>query len=211
MKHTKRALQAAAPVVVSDIPQLPPMEQWFKVTAGIDLQAAINEHKVLYFPSGNYRAPAPLQLKADTVLIGLHVTRTTLSPIVSPKGGATHVSGMGFAALAGVPNILWQSGEKSMLDDFAFTGGGGGRGGRGAPGAPGAPAAPGGAGRAPAGETPSQLVVSEGGGGIIRNVRLEGGSPPVGLRVENTSTRGQIYQFSNEHHNRIEEIGRAHV
>ena len=97
-RHTKRALQAAAPVVPTDILPLPPMEQWFTVTNGTDLQAAINEHRVLYFPMGNYRANAPLMLKSDTVLIGLHCTRTTISSIVSPKGGSNLVSGLGFSA-----------------------------------------------------------------------------------------------------------------
>ena len=193
-RHTERALPAAAPVVLSDIPPLPPMDEWFTVTNGIDLQTAINEHRVLYFPMGNYRASAPLLLKSDTVLIGLHCTRTTVSAIVSPTGGSNLVSGLGFSAIAGNPNILWQSGEKSVMDDIAFGGGGGGRGfGRGG-GAPGEPA--------------SYLVVTNGGGGIIRNVWIEGGGVSTGLRVEDTSTPGKIYQLSNEHHNRVEVVFR---
>ena len=73
------------------------------MTNGADLQAAINEHRVLYFPMGTYRANAPLMLKPDTVLIGLHCTRTTVSAIVSPKGGSNIVSGLGFSAVAGNP------------------------------------------------------------------------------------------------------------
>ncbi len=131
MRHKEHALQAAVPVVPSDIPALPPMSEWFTVAPDTDLQAAINAHRVLYFPSGTYRANAPLMLKADTVLIGLHCSRTTVSAIVSPKDGAPMVSGLGFSAPAGQPNILWQSGEKSVLDDIAFGGGGGGGGGAG--------------------------------------------------------------------------------
>ena len=106
------------------------MDQWFTVQSDTDLPAAINEHRVLYFPMGNYRATAPLVLKPDTVLIGLHCTRTTISSIVTPKDGTNLVSGLGFSPLAGSPNILWMSGEKSVMDDIAFTGGGfgGGRG-----------------------------------------------------------------------------------
>jgi sugar lactone lactonase YvrE len=194
-RHTRHALQAAAPVVPTDIPALPPMDQWFTVTNGMDLQAAINEHRVLYFPMGTYRATAPLILKSDTVLIGLHCARTTVSAIVSPQGGSPFISGLGFSAIAGSPNILWQSGEKSVMDDIAFGGGGGfgrGGGGRGAGG----------------GEPASYLVVTNGGGGIIRNVWVEGGGAPVGLRVEGTSTPGKIYQLSNEHHGRVEVIFR---
>src|SRR5947199_6866381 len=83
-RHKEHALEAAAPVVPCDIPALPPMSEWFNVRAlgqNPDMQAAINEHRVLYFPMGTYRAAAPLMLKDDTVLIGLHCTRTTVSAI----------------------------------------------------------------------------------------------------------------------------------
>src|SRR5262249_16702018 len=96
-RHKEHALQAAAPAGASDIPALPPMSEWFNIrTLGQnpDLQTAINEHRVLYFPMGTYRVAAPLTLKPDTVLIGLHCTRTTLSAIVSPKGGSPVVSGL---------------------------------------------------------------------------------------------------------------------
>jgi hypothetical protein len=193
-RHTKRALLAAAPMVPTEILPLPPMDQWFRVTNGMDLQAAINEHRVLYFPMGNYRTNTPLMLKSDTVLIGLHCTRTTISPIISPNGGTNLVSGLGFSAIAGNPNTLWQSGEKSVLDDIAFSGAGFGRGG---------------GGRGAGGGEPSPyLLVTNGGGGIIRNVWVEGGGVPTGLRVEGTSTPGRIYQLSNEHHGRVEVIFR---
>ena len=58
MRHKEHVLQAAAPAVASDIPAIPPMSEWFTVTAETDLQAAVNEHKVLYFPMGTYRAAA---------------------------------------------------------------------------------------------------------------------------------------------------------
>ena len=196
-RHTERALSAVASVVPSDIPPLPPMDQWFRVTNGVDLQAAINEHRVLYFPMGTYRASAPLLLKSDTVLIGLHCTRTTVSAIVSPKDGSPYVTGLSFSGGGGNPNILWQSGEKSVMDDIAFGGGGGGGGfGRG-----------GGGGAAGSGPAP-YLLVNNNGGGIIRNVWVEGGNLPTGLRVEDTSTPGKIYQLSNEHHGRVEVVFR---
>jgi sugar lactone lactonase YvrE len=170
------------------------MDQWFTVRSGTDVQAAINEHRVLYFPMGTYRANSPLLLKADTVLIGLHCSRTTVSAIVSPKGGSNLVSGLGFSGGGQSPNILWMSGEKSVMDDIAFGGGGFGRGG-------------GGAGAA-GGQPPPYLLVTNGGGGVIRNVWVEGGGLPTGLRVEDTSTPGRIYQLSNEHHNRVEVVFR---
>jgi len=193
-RHKEHALTAEAPAVASDIPPLPPMSEWFTVAPNSDVQAAINEHKVLYFPMGQYRATAPLQLKSDTVLIGLHCTRTTVGAIVSPKEGATVVSGLGFSSLPGQPNILWQSGEKSVLEDIAFGGGGGGgaRGGRGGAGGGGPPQ--------------PYIVVTNGGGGVIRDMWVEGGASPSGLRAENTSTPMKIYQLSNEHHNPVEVV-----
>ena len=101
-RHKEHALTAEAPVVPSDIPALPPMSEWFTVAPGSDVQAAINEHKVLYFPMGQYRATAPLQLKADTVLIGLHCTRTTVGAIVSPKGRSDGCERAGVQSAAGV-------------------------------------------------------------------------------------------------------------
>ena len=193
-RHTQRALRSSAPVVPSDIPLLPPMDQWFTVHSGTDVQAAIKEHRVLYFPMGYYRTNAPLLLNPDTVLIGLHCTRTTVSAIVSPKGGSNLVSGLGFSSVGQSPNILWMSGEESVMDDIAFGGGGGfGRGG-------------GGRGAGGGGQPPTYLLVTNGGGGVIRNVWVEGGGLPTGVRVEDTSTPGRIYQLSNEHHNRVEVV-----
>ncbi len=211
-RHTKRALRAAAPVVPSDIPPLPPMEQWVNVRTltanGGDLQAAVDTNRVLYFPMGNYRVTAPLVLKPGTVLIGLHCTRTTISfagnapdggitgVIVTPKGGTNIVSGVGVSAGSSqAAGILWMAGEKSLLDDIAFGRGGGFR--RGGSGS-------GGAG----GEVAPDLLVNNGGGGVIRNVWVASTSSGCGLRAENTSTPMRIYQISNEHHNRIEVIFR---
>lgn len=195
-RHKEHALGGAAPIVPCDIPALPPMSEWFNVRSfgqNPDLQTAINEHRVLYFPMGTYRAAAPLILKDDTVLIGLHCTRTTVSAIASPKGGSPLVSGLGFSSTAGSPNILWNSGERSVMDDIAFGGGGFGGGGFGR-----------GAARGAGGEAQPYLLVSNGGGGIIRNVWLQGGAPPTGLRGEDTSTPAKFYQLSNEHHSRVE-------
>jgi hypothetical protein len=109
------------------------------------------------------------------------------------------------------------AGPNSMLDDVSFVGGGGGFGrGRGA--APGAntnaPAAPGrrgggfgggfGGGPGSNERQAGDLIVKDGGGGIIRGCWPHDTGSQVGLRVENTATRGRIYQISTEHHMRIE-------
>ena len=119
MHHSERAGDAKA--VPSDIPALPPMQQWANVhTLGVKgdgsddtaaIQAAINAHRVLYFPSGTYRISNTLQLKPDSVLIGFNPVTTVFVatdedknftgqgdpvPMVeSAKGGAAIMTGLG--------------------------------------------------------------------------------------------------------------------
>lgn len=119
-RHKEHALQAAAPAVPSDVPALPPMEQWFTVRSGTDLQTAVNEHRVLYFPMGSYRSTGPVTLKPDSVLIGLHCTRTNIGSIVAPPGSSPFLTGVQCSS------IHWSAGPKSGLDDVSFGGGGGG-------------------------------------------------------------------------------------
>jgi hypothetical protein len=238
-RHKLTPLEQSAPVVASDIPPLPPMDQWVNVnTLGVlgdgsddtkALQAAVDSQRVLYFPTGNYRITAPLRLRPDSILIGFHSATTLVScvgqpdgpagVIIGPKGGSPIVSGLG--VVPGNPRIagvLWMSGSKSFLDDVSFgarTGGGvGGRGrGRGGVGAGTAPttapspepALP--PGMAPTAATPSvapDLLVTDGGGGVFRDLWVRVTSSGVGLRAENTSTPTRIYQLSNEHHLRVE-------
>jgi len=229
-RHKETSLQQAAPVVASDIPPLPSMDQWVNVrTLGVGadgsddgpaLQAAVDQHRVLYFPTGNYRLSAPLMLRPDSVLIGFHSGNTILTfggaseqttgVIVGPKDGSPMVSGLGVSP--GNPRaagILWMSGSKSCLDDVSFgsRGGPGGRG-RGAPALQTATAAPAiDPAVAPTAATPTvapDLLVTDGGGGVFRNMWARAPASGVGLRAENTSTPARIYQLSNEHHSRVE-------
>jgi hypothetical protein len=104
------------------MPPLPPAEEWVNVhslgVAGdaktddtVAIQKAIDQHRVLYFPSGLYIVSDTLTLKPDTVLIGLHPTLTQFdlpdgtpafqgvgSPravISAPPGGSNILSGLG--------------------------------------------------------------------------------------------------------------------
>jgi hypothetical protein len=244
LRHHERRLSKPAPAVASDIPPLPPMEKWVNVRSlGIGtngssddtaaLQAAIDQHPMLFFPSGTYRVSAPLKLKCDTALIGLNPGTTTISlapgseafagdgepigVINAPSGGSNIISSLSVGSggrNSRAASVLWMAGPTSMLDDVSFVGGGFGGGfgrGRGAGGgtngANGAPAL------APRGGGPGQdfnnthaadLLVRDGGGGIIRGCWPHDAGARVGLRVENTATRGRIYQISVEHHMRIE-------
>jgi sugar lactone lactonase YvrE len=227
-RHKVTPLQQAAPAVASDIPPLPPMSEWVNVkTLGVRgdgsddtaaLQEAVDKQRVLYLPMGNYRLAAPLRLRADSVLIGFHSASTVLSMagqveapagvIVGPKGGSPILSGLGVAP--GNPRaagILWMSGSKSFMDDVSFgsRAGGGGRGRGGPPVPASAPAAPPGVAPTAALQAVApDLLVTDGGGGIFRDMWLRATSSGVGLRAENTSTPARIYQLSNEHHMRVE-------
>ena len=243
LRHHEHSLKQAAPAVRSDIPLLPPMEKWVNVrTLGVGsnapaddtaaLQAAIDLHPVLFFPSGTYRVSAPLKLKPDTVLIGLNPGTTTISlaagsgafvgegdpigVINAPQGGSNIISSISVgtgARNSRAAGVLWMAGPNSMLDDVSFVGGGGGFGGgpgrgrgAGTNAAPAAtpPARGGGPGQGFNSNHAADLLVRDNGGGIIRGCWPHDTGARVGLRVENTTTRGRIYQISVEHHMRIE-------
>jgi hypothetical protein len=231
-RHKETSLQQAAPLVAGDIPPLPPMDQWVNVrTLGVRadgsddgpaLQAAVDQHRVLYFPIGNYRLSAPLMLRPDSVLIGFHSGNTILTfngasevatgVIVGPKNGSPMVSGLGVSpGNQRAAGVLWMSGSKSCLDDVSFgsrAGGGFGGRGRGAPAPQATSAAPATdsavAPTAVAAAVAPDLLVTDGGGGIFRNIWARVTASGVGLRAENTSTPTRIYQLSNEHHLRVE-------
>src|SRR4029450_2504484 len=80
------SLPAAGAGVIRD---LPPTDQWVNVRRlGVKgggksddtaaLKAAIEAHRVLYFPSGFYQVTDTLTLKSNTVLIGLHQSTTQI-------------------------------------------------------------------------------------------------------------------------------------
>jgi len=212
MRHQERKLSEPAPVIASDIPALPPMNEWVNVhTLEVTgdgrtddtqaLRAAIDKHRVLYFPIGTYRVTGSLELKPDTVLIGLNPGNTSISlvneapefqgegePIgvlVAPKGGKNIVSSIGFSSGSSNPRaagVLWMAGRGSILDDVSLPGS-----------------------RANKNDSQgSDLIIKDGGGGIFRGNWLRGTISNAGLRIENTSTSGKIYQMSVEHHMRVE-------
>jgi hypothetical protein len=145
--HRERTGPAKA--AATDIPSLPPMQQWVNVhTLGVKgdgsddtaaLQAAIDSHRVLYLPSGAYRISDSLQLKPDSVLIGFNPVTTTITvtddqsnftgegdavPLVqSAKGGAAIMSGIGITtspAAHRAAGLVWRAGATSFVDDVNF-------------------------------------------------------------------------------------------
>jgi sugar lactone lactonase YvrE len=215
MRRRLRKLSQPAPDVAGDIPALPPVSSWVNVrTLDVKgdgktddttaLRAAIEKHRALFFPSGTYRVTGSLELKPDTVLIGLNPGNTSiaLAPeaqgfagegkpvgvLTAPKGGKNIVVSMGVTTGASNPRaagVVWMAGSGSMLDDVSF---------------------PGGSGRG-ANTSDTQgpdLLITDGGGGIFRGNWPHGTISSAGLVVENTSAPGKVYQMSVEHHMRVE-------
>jgi sugar lactone lactonase YvrE len=217
MRRQLRKLSQPAPAVISDIPTLPPVSSWVNVrTADVKgdgktddtaaLRAAIEKHRALFFPSGTYRVTGSLELKPDTVLIGLNPGNTSiaLAPeaqgfagagtsvgvLVAPKGGRNIVVSIGISPGTSNPRaagVVWMAGNESMLDDVSFPGGSGGARG--------------------ANTSDSQgpdLLIKDGGSGIFRGNWPHGTISSAGLVIENTSAPGKVYQMSIEHHMRVE-------
>jgi len=229
MRYEAEPLNTMPEPMHAAIPALPKTNEWVNVhdlgvtgdgatddTASI--KKAIAARRVLYFPSGHYVVRDTIQLKNDTVLIGLHPTMTqfdlldgtpgyegvgTPKPVLStPPGGVNIVSGLGIFAGGTNPRavaLLWKAGEDSLVDDVRFLGGHG-------------------SGTNPYnnnrtadpdalkrwdGQYPS-LWVADGGGGTFADIWTPNTFAQAGFVVSNTKTPGHVYELSNEHHVRDE-------
>ncbi|WP_409929041.1 glycosyl hydrolase family 28-related protein [Sphingomonas sp. BAUL-RG-20F-R05-02] len=213
---------------------LPPVAQWSDVRMlgakgdgqtddTAPLQRAIDTHRVLYFPAGFYMVRGTLNLRADTVLLGLHPAITqlvipdndpghagvgTVAPILSaPSGGRNIVSGLGLFTGRVNPRasaILWKAGADSLIDDVKIMGGGG---------TPTADGKPLNALSAHSGDPVADnridaqypsIWVADGGGGTFAAIWSPDTFAQAGFYVSNTKTPSHVYELSNEHHVRNE-------
>jgi hypothetical protein len=230
--------------VKSDIRDLPPVSAWVNMrTLGAvgdgttddtaALRKAIAEHQTIYLPAGQYRVTDTIQLKPDTILIGLHpsITRIFLAdgtpafegvgapkPLIeAPNGGHNIITGIGLYTNGSNPRAValkWMAGEDSMVDDVRFHGGHGTV-------IPGAPPAQNqklwqqiynnthtgdsDINRRWDGQYPS-LWVTDGGGGTFVDIWTPSTFAQAGIYISNTSTNGRIYEMSSEHHVRNEAV-----
>jgi hypothetical protein len=213
---------------------LPPSNTWVNVhTLGIKgdnstddtvaIQKAIDEHTVLYFPSGRYLLRDTLTLRPDTILVGLHPSTTQFDlpddtpsfqgpggpkPLLrAPSGGAAIVVGLGIytgGLNSRATGLLWSSGKDSLVDDVRFLGGHGTN-------------APDGSRMNPYNNThtadpdthrpwdsqyPSLWV--DAGGGTFADIWTPDTFAQAGILISNTSTPGFVYELSSEHHVRAE-------
>jgi hypothetical protein len=226
---------SAAPAADPVVRELPPTSEWTNVRAlGVRgdaeaddtaaLQAAIDQHRVLYFPSGFYMVSDTLRLRPDTVLIGLHPSTTQIrlaeesegyqgvgapkALIASAKGGDAIVSGIGIST-GGVNRrataLLWKAGADSLVDDVKILGGHG-------------TFQPDGTRFNPydayhAGDQDPRkrwdvqypsFWVTDGGGGTFINLWAANTYAQAGFYISDTETPGRLLQLSAEHHGRLE-------
>jgi sugar lactone lactonase YvrE len=117
---------------------------------------------------------------------GFEGKEEAIGVLVTPKGGKNIVSSIGVLPGASNPRaagVVWMAGSGSMLDDVSFPGGGGPK---------------------FSNTQGPDLWIKDGGGGIFRGNWPHGTIANTGLRIENTSTPGKVYQISVEHHMRVE-------
>jgi sugar lactone lactonase YvrE len=190
------------------------------------LRKAVAEHRTIYLPQGHYRVTDTILLRPDTILIGLNPITTQLvltdatpgygaggrlpfagapKPLLeTPQGGSNVVSGIGLDTGGNNPKAvaaLWKSGKESLMEDVKFIGGHGSN-------VPiynvdhtGDPD--------PSRRWDSQypsLWVTDGGGGTFKNIWTASTFAQAGMHVTDTSTEGQVYEMSSEHHVRNEVV-----
>src|SRR3569833_2981998 len=214
---------------------LPPVAQWSNAhDLGVvgdgqtddttALQRAIETHRIVYLPLGVYRVTNTIQLRPDSVIIGLQPSLTQIvlpdgtpayQGVGAPKalmrsadGGDALVFGIGLGTGGINPRataLLWSAGENSLVDDVKFEGGHGTE-------LPNrtrfnpynenhsADADP---ARRWDGQYPS-LWITHGGGGTFNGIWSPDTYASAGLYISDTSTPGHMYEMSIERHIRNE-------
>ncbi len=225
--------------IASDLVGLPPCDTWVNIRDlgakgdgqtddTVAIQNGIANHRAIYFPSGFYVVRDTLELKPDTVLIGLHPGATQIilpdgtaafagagrpkALLEAPKGGNNVVVGIGLYTSGDNPRAvaaLWKAGADSMMNDVRFLGG------HGTP-------LPNGSRENPYNvnhsgdpnpnrhwnsEYPS-LWITDGGGGTFLDIWTPSTFAQAGMEISDTRTPGHAYQISIEHHVRNEIIVR---
>jgi hypothetical protein len=229
LEESDSALPDVPLPVPSDIPPLPPVETWASIKSfgatgdgkTDDLpafQAAIAKAKVIFLPAGRYRVSDSIRLKPDTILVGLSPITTQIAiddnapgfagdgdykgVVESSTGGVNILQGIGVDSGANNPRavgVKWMAGEHSMVNDVKFLGGHGSlhppynrdHTGDSNPARHWDSSGPG-------------LLVTQNGGGTFADIWTASTFDRCGVRIENTTTSGRIYELSSEHHVRNE-------
>lgn len=188
------------------------------------IQEAVDTYNTIYLPQGTYRVSETIKLKKDTVLIGLHPFSTQLvlkdnteafsgfgppKPLVeAPKGGTNILYGIGLdtgGRNTRAVGCKWMAGRDSYMNDVKFVGGHGAmsKDGRHVP----LYNVNRTADYNPDLRWDSQywsLWITNGGGGVFKDIWTASPYASAGMYVSNTDTPGVIYAMSVEHHVRNE-------
>ncbi len=166
---------------------------------------AIAEHQAIYLPQGQYLISAGLELKQDTAFFGLHCSKTRLilkdhcpaydddkapaAMVKIPKGGLNHISGICFngGRNKGVIQVEWLGAPSSIMEDCLFDFGGHGGTGKG-------------------NDRYYGVYIHDGGAGVFKNIWMPDVWTRDGFHISNTSSPGQIWMISVEHHLDIEVV-----
>ena len=221
--------------VPSDVPAPPAQATWVNVQSlGVKgdgevddtaaLQRAINAHRTLYFPEGAYRVTDTIQLRPDTVLIGLHPSATRIvlpdgtpafagignpkSLIEAPRDGTDIVMGLGLYTSGANPRAVaakWMAGPNSLMNDVRFLGGHGTfkLNGLSEDIYNNTHTADPNPDRHWDSQYPS-LWITNGGGGTFMDIWTPSTFAQAGMLISDTTTEGRVYQMSSEHHVRNE-------
>jgi sugar lactone lactonase YvrE len=234
-RYDANALKSLPAPLPNAIRGLPPAGTWVNLRSlgilgdGVTdetaaIRKAIAEHPVLYIPSGHYVVSDTLELRPDSVLIGLHPDQTQfdipdstpafqgpgapLPLLQAPRGGDNIVVGIGLytnGINSRAVGALWMAGKDSLMDDVRFLGGHGTNGLDGrrvSPYSPNLFTDPDARRRWDA-QYPS-LWITHGGGGTFANIWTPSTFAQSGLYISDTSTPGRVYELSSEHHVRTE-------
>ncbi len=139
-------------ILESDIPKLPPMEQWINVKEygvcgdGVtddtaQLQALVERYDCLYFPQGEYLLTNTITLRDGNILVGMNPISTKIfiedntesfsgfgseKPLIKTSKGFNIITGLGIDSGARNPRacgVRWKATESSYMNDVKFFGG----------------------------------------------------------------------------------------
>lgn len=196
-----------------DYHSLPPQNTWVNITDlgakgdGITdctdvFKKAIAKYDAIYIPMGDYVISNTLEFRDETTLIGLHPYMTQMviknntggfmddtdcKPlIVTPENGKNGITGIGFdlGINPGAIGVKWMAGPNSYMNDGHFRGS--------------YDKSAFGIGQM------HSIWVTNGGGGIFKNLWIEDGKAKEPFVISNTQTPGKIYEVSVEHHRNVE-------